>query len=161
MNIQNNIYAFIVKCLAGVGICYYLYLIFPSYPLDLAMISVLFGLSFENSKKEAADVMLSNILGCAVGLMLLLLPLPRILLILLGLIIVVIFERRSGLTDSIKPALAGLVIVMLQDHQPDYWIPAIQSAVTLTIGCLVGFLLTLLFSFLLPKEMVQPEKLMH
>lgn len=149
---------FIIKCGSGVALCYFLYNIWPKYQFDLAMISVLFGLSFENSRKQAVDAILSNVLGCAIALFLLLLPLPGIWLLSFGVILVVVLGYGSGLGEMIKPALAALVIVLLQQERTIHWFGPLQSVFSLLTGCAVAIVLTVMFDFWLPKDVVSsPE----
>ena len=149
---RTAVYVFMIKGILGLGICYYLYLIFPDYPFDWAMVSVVLTLSFDNSKKFAVERIISNILGCMIGLGLFPVPLPRVLLLVIGVILVIQAVLLMKLEEMVRQALAAFVIVMLREENSQLWFIPLHRVITVIAGCLVALLLTLILDIFIPNN---------
>lgn len=143
---------FFIKCLVGVLACYYLYVLWPAYPFEWAMISVVLPLSFDNSKKPAFDRIISNMVGCVVGLALFPIDLPQVLLISVGVTAVIVLSTLLKLGDMVRPALAGFVIVMLREEDSKLWFVPLQRVCTVMAGCIIALLLTFLCGLFVSKR---------
>ena len=76
--------SYLIRCVAGVAICYLLYLKFPGYPLSWSIVSVALATSATNDTNLAFDRIKANLLGGFIGLCLYFIPAPDILLICTG-----------------------------------------------------------------------------
>jgi uncharacterized membrane protein YgaE (UPF0421/DUF939 family) len=139
-------FIYLVKCLAGVIICYILYREMPQFPFYWSIVSVALALSPDNSSKQAYNRIKANLLGCAVGVCLYPLHLPNLLLLCVGVTIVICVGLALGAADTLRSALAGLIIVTLQVEQGKHWYIALERVLCVLVGCAVALLLTMVFN---------------
>ena len=151
ITIKLPVSVFIIKCILGVGICYCIYKRWPQYPFNWAIISVALGLSFDNTHKHATDRIIANILGCFVGLILYLIPLPYVLQLCVGVAIIVLIGCKFNIADTIRSALAAFLIIMLQDKSSERWSIPVERVLCVMTGCCVALLLNIVFNMMLAK----------
>jgi len=149
---------YLIKCIIGVIICYILYCEIPQYPFYWSLVSVALATSLDSSNNQAYDRIKANILGCAVGVCLYPLHLPELLILCTGIIIIVILGVGFKITNTLRSALAALIIVTLQVEQTKHWYIALERVMCVVAGCLVALLLTLLFNWFLPKTALANSK---
>ncbi|HTI12870.1 MAG TPA: FUSC family protein [Puia sp.] len=137
---------YLIKCVAGVIICYILYKEFPRYPFYWAIVSVVIALSPDNSNRQAVDRMKANILGCAVGLCLYPVHVPNLLLLCLGIVLTICVGITLQLTTTLRSAMAALVIVLIHEEQLKQWYLPLERVLCVVAGCLVALIVTLLFN---------------
>lgn len=145
------VYFLMAKCTLGVGICYYLFLIWPNYPFDWAMISVALSLSLDNSTKFAVDRIISNVLGCVIGLLLFPIPVPHITLLAIGIILVIGIATLLKFSDMIRQSLAAFVIVMIREENSQQWFVPFHRVLTVMAGCIIALVLTMAVGVLTSK----------
>lgn len=150
--IDFQAWAFTIKCVIGVAICYYFYVEWPMYPFEWAIISVGLGLSFDNTSKAAVDRTVANILGCFAGLVLYPVPISPLLQLCIGIVLIVFAGFKFNRVDMIRTAITAFVIVMLQNKSSRLWFIPLERALTTLVGCMIAFLLTVLFNLFLPKN---------
>lgn len=143
---------FTIKSILGVGICYCIYKTWPEYPFNWAIISVVIGLSFDNTHKHAIDRIIANILGCFVGLIIYFIPLPYILQLCVGVTLIILIGCKFNIADTIRSALAAFLIVTLQNKQSDLWFLPIERVLCVMTGCFVALLLNIFFNMVLAKS---------
>jgi uncharacterized membrane protein YccC len=142
---------YIVKCVAGVIVCYLLYKWLPQYPFYWAIISVVIVLSPDNSTSQAVDRIKANVLGCTVGMCLYPLHLPNLLLLCAGVVITAVIGLAIKLGAALRSALAALIIITIDIEQGDDWYIAIGRMFCVVAGCLVALLVTILFNVIFDK----------
>lgn len=142
---------FVVKCVLGVGICYCIYIRWPQYPFNWAMISVVLGLSFDNTHKHAIDRIVANVLGCFVGLVLYIIPLSYVLQLGIGVTLIILIGCRFHIADTIRSALAAFLIIMLQDKGAELWVVPVERVLCVMTGCFVALLLNICVNMLPAK----------
>ncbi|WP_183568087.1 FUSC family protein [Mucilaginibacter sp. SP1R1] len=135
---------YLTKCLAGVTICYLLYKYIPQYPFYWAIVSVAVALSPDNSNQLAYDRMKANMLGCGVGLCLYPLHLPNLLILCLGVAVTIGLGITFQITNTLRSALAALVIVTIQEELEKHWYIALERVACVVAGCLVALMVTML-----------------
>jgi uncharacterized membrane protein YgaE (UPF0421/DUF939 family) len=145
----NSVY--LIKCLAGVTICYLLYRYIPQYPFYWAIVSVVIAMSPDNSNRQAYDRMKANVVGCAVGICLYPLHLPDLLTLCLGVALTIYIGIAFRITSPLKSALAALVIVTIQETQEKHWYIALERVTCVVVGCLVALLVTMLCNLIIQK----------
>jgi uncharacterized membrane protein YgaE (UPF0421/DUF939 family) len=143
---------FTLKCVLGVGICYSIYKMWPGYPFNWAIISVVIGLSFDNTHKHAIDRIIANILGCFVGLIMYIIPLPYLFQLFVGITLIILIGCKFNIADTIRSALAAFLIVTLQNKNSDLWLLPIERVLCVMTGCLVALLLNIFFNIILTKR---------
>jgi uncharacterized membrane protein YccC len=145
-NTGSLIYA--IKCLLGIVICFILYISFPKYPFNWALVSVVLALSPDNNNKQAVNRMIANILGCCVGLCIYPLSLPVLALICIGASLVLAIGFALNIQFTLRSALSALVIVMLQEEKVKHWYIPLERVICVITGCVVALLLTIVFNLL-------------
>jgi len=148
-------FSYVLKCLLGVTICYFLYSWFPQYPFFWALVSVVLAISPDNTNRQAYDRMKANLLGCAIGLGLYFLHLPSLLTLCLGVLLTILIGTALKILTALRSALAALVIVTIREQAQGHWFLPIERVICVVIGCLVALLLSLLFNLFSPKRQVQ------
>ncbi len=150
--------AYLLKCLAGVIICYVLYKQIPQYPFYWAIVSVVLAISPDNSNKQAYSRIKANFLGCFIGMCFYPLHLPEIYIICFGIIATVLIGVAFKMMDVVRIAMAALIIVTLKVEEEKHWYIALERVVCVVAGCLVALLLTLISHYLMPKELAVQQK---
>src|ERR1700685_3757388 len=109
MKIRLPDFSYVLKCLLGVTICYFLYTWFPKYPFFWALVSVVLAISPDNTNRQAYDRMKANLLGCAIGLGLYFLHLPSLLTLCLGVLLTILIGTALKILTALRSALAALI----------------------------------------------------
>lgn len=144
--VSTSEWIYLVKCVIGAAICYLFYAFMPQYPVYWAIISVVIVFSPDNNKKLAYDRIKSNLLGASIGLILFFIPIPSILLVCCGVALTILVGIALRLDNTLRTALAALVIVLIQENQEHNWMIPIERVVCVCIGCFVALIITFLFS---------------
>jgi uncharacterized membrane protein YgaE (UPF0421/DUF939 family) len=146
LQIKKEDWLYIIKCMIGAVICYWLYEAFPQYPFFWALISVVLVVSPENDKKLAYLRIEGNFLGSAIGLLLFFFPLPTVIILCLGISLTIIIGFILKLHASVRTAVAANIIVLFQEKEAHSWNVALNRVGCVVVGCVVGFLITILFT---------------
>ncbi|ALL05937.1 hypothetical protein AQ505_10790 [Pedobacter sp. PACM 27299] len=142
---------YLLKCLIGVIICYLLYKYIPQYPFYWSLVSVVVALSPDNSNTLAYDRMKANLLGCTVGLCLYPIHISYLLILCLGVTLTIALGLAFRITQTLRSALAALVIVTIQEQLEKHWYIAVERVGCVVAGCLVALLVTMFFNMLLAR----------
>jgi len=143
---------YITKCLLGIVICYILYKALPEYPFYWSLISVALATSLDSTNNQAYDRIKANTLGCTVGICLYPIQLPELAIICIGTIVTIFLGIGLKISNSIRSALAGLIIVTLQVEQTKHWYIALERVICVVTGCVVALLITLAVNWLKPER---------
>ncbi|MDN5627353.1 MAG: FUSC family protein [Weeksellaceae bacterium] len=144
--VSTSEWIYLVKCVIGAAICYLFYAFLPQYPVYWAIISVVIVFSPDNNKKLAYDRIKSNLLGASIGLVLFFIPLPSIMVICCGVALTILVGIALKLDNTLRTALAALVIVLIQENQEHDWMVPIERVVCVCIGCFIALIITFVFS---------------
>lgn len=137
---------YIVKCLLGVLVCYGFYSSFPSYPFYWSIISVVLVFTPDNDQRLAFDRIKANLLGSGVGLVIYLFPLNGLLMFCSAVMATILLGIFLRLENTIRPALAAVIIVLVQESQHKDWIIALERVACVLLGCFVALCITLVFT---------------
>ena len=146
LSVTTQEWLYVLKCVLGASICYGLYVAFPKYPLFWSIISVALVISPENDTKLPYLRIEGNFIGSAVGLMVFFIPFPTIILLCLGISITIIIGMFLNLKTSVRTAVAATIIVLFQEQSAHSWEVALQRVGCVLVGCVVGFIITILFT---------------
>lgn len=149
---------YLLRCLFGVVLSYWLYYSFPQYPFHWAVVSVVVAISPDNSPQLAIDRMKANILGCIIGLSLFFIHPPNIWMMCIGVTLVISIGLIFQMAGSIRSALAAIVVLMVSNEQPHDWRLAVMRVVAVIAGCLIALIVTLGFNTIFRTfQKKQPE----
>ncbi len=146
LSLTASEWLYMVKGVIGILICYIFYKAFPQYPFHWSMISVVLVFTPDNDQTLAFDRMKANVLGSVIGLMVFLLPVPDVLIFCLGVVLTILAGLVFRLENTIRPALAAVVIVLVQESKSEEWIVALERVGCVLIGCFIALLITLIFT---------------
>jgi uncharacterized membrane protein YgaE (UPF0421/DUF939 family) len=144
--ITKQEWLYVLKCTLGASICYGLYIAFPQYPLFWSIISVALVVSPENDTKLPYLRMEGNFVGSVIGLMVFFIPLPTIFLLCIGITLTILTGLFLKLTASVRTAVAATIIVLFQETSAHSWNVALQRVGCVLVGCVVGFIITIVFT---------------
>jgi uncharacterized membrane protein YgaE (UPF0421/DUF939 family) len=138
---------YLIKALAGLSICYFLYKIFPGYQFQWSMISVLLVLTpnDSDSNRLAIDRTKANIVGSSFGLLFYLIHKPNLAILAAAVTCTIIFSAVIRLGNASRTALAALIIVMVLERENDTFTFALERMLCVFTGCLIALVLTFLF----------------
>lgn len=139
-------WVYLIKCMIGAAICYLFYVILPQYPVYWALISVVIVFSPDNSNKLAYDRIKSNLLGASIGMLLFFIPVPNIVLVCGGVALTILTGIALKLDNTLRSALAALVIVLIEENHAHDWLIPIERVICVCIGCFVALIVTFVFS---------------
>ena len=146
LSISKQEWLYALKCTLGAAICYVLYEAFPQYPFFWSIVSVVLVVSPENDTKLPYLRMEGNFLGSVIGLLVFFIPLPTIFLLCLGIGLTIIIGLALNLKMSVRTAVAATIIVLFQEQSAHSWEIALQRVGCVLVGCVVGFIITVVFS---------------
>lgn len=156
--ITKQDWLYILKCVIGATVCYWLYEAFPQYPFFWSLVSVVLVVSPENDRKLAYLRIEGNFLGSAIGLLLFFFPLPTVIVLCLGISLTIIIGFLLKLQASVRTAVAANIIVLFQEKEAHNWNVALNRVGCVMVGCLVGFIITVLFTKLENKDSKKAKK---
>jgi uncharacterized membrane protein YgaE (UPF0421/DUF939 family) len=137
---------YLVKCITGLVVCYILYVQFPKFPFYWSIVSVVLAMSPDTSNNQAFDRIKANLLGCTIGIGLYALQLPELLMLCLGTALTIGLGITFKITNTLRSALAALIIVTIQSEQTKHWYTALERVIFVFTGCLIALLITLFFN---------------
>lgn len=137
---------YVIKCVLGIIICYFLYKQFPDYPFYWSLVSVAITISPDSSNKLAYDRIIANTLGCAVALLIYPIHAASLLLLCLGVAITIVTGTLLKLTNVLRTAIAALVIIIITEGEHRNWQIALERVGCVITGCVVALAITLLFN---------------
>ena len=152
-SVYSSHFVYLIKCLTGVIICYILYRYIPQYPFYWSLVSVVVALSPDNSTTLAYDRMKANLLGCAVGLCLYPIHISYLLILCIGVALVIVIGIAFRITQTMRSALAALVIVTIQEQLEKHWYIAVERVGCVVAGCLVALLVTMFFNEIIARRL--------
>jgi len=157
---DHPVTVYILEFWTASAAAYGLLLLYPRHRLVWAMTSIALVLSVKSpdSKKLIYDRIKANVLGAAVGGVLMPVPLPDFLLFCTGVCCTVLGCKYLGIYPIVRTALVALVIVMLPSYEEGRTIVAAERVSCVAIGCLIALAVTWLFDRILGKIAAAKEK---
>jgi uncharacterized membrane protein YccC len=152
-SIDANMILYIIRCIIGFLIGYALYLAFPQFELYWTMLSILLVLSPEvkDSSRLTVERVKSNLIGSSVGLLCVLLPVPQLVMMVLGIAVSIVICHFFNLMNVARTAVVALIIVVIHGQETMTNWAAVERFLCVTLGCLIGFSVSGTTSFLSDK----------
>lgn len=156
---QVDFLLYILKCLIGAVIGFYIYQAFPGVGA-WTMVSIL--LVLDPDGKEAINLaetrIKANLVAAATGLLLFFLHPPTLIMICVGVVLVIVICELLKLQAATRTALASVVIICI--HQPGKYFgqAALERAAGVIGGCLIGLLITYLVHYKMLVSNVRERK---
>ncbi|MBB6612624.1 FUSC family protein [Pontibacter sp. Tf4] len=149
-SIDADMILYIVRCSVGFLIGYLLYLAFPQFELYWTMLSIILVLSPEvkDSPKLTNERVKSNLIGSSVGLFCFLLPLPEVVMMVLGITLAIVICHFFKLMNVARTAVVALIIVVIHEQETMTNWAAVERFVSVTLGCMIGLGVSTVTAFL-------------
>ncbi len=137
---------YLLECLAGTAIGYYLYMVDPVLGL-WTFISILLVLAPDRKDAIAlaANRIKANLIGAGLGLCVFYFQPVRLFTISAGIVAAMIICQVLKLQEASRSALIALLIIVLHPPGQHFWDIAVERAGGVVTGCMIGVLLTFLF----------------
>lgn len=152
--IQKHIDAllFIVQCIVGTLIGFWLYRLFPIMGL-WSMLSIILVLAptREDSMKLARVRIKANLVGAVTGLSLSFIQPFSLVVVCVGIVIAVLICEALKLQEAARSAVISVLIITM--HEPGLYLRdvAIERALGVMLGCAIGIALTYIFHYAFMK----------
>ncbi|NEM99083.1 FUSC family protein [Pontibacter burrus] len=148
--LSADVVLYAIRCTVGFFIGYALYLTFPQYELYWTILSIILVLAPEvkDSPKLTVERVKSNLIGSSVGLLCFLLPVPELLMMVLGIGLAILICRFFNLMNVARTAVVALIIVVLHEQETKSYWSAVERFVSVTLGCLIGLGVSVSTAFL-------------
>ncbi len=151
-NKQSDFIIYLVKCLIGVIIGFYL---FRRYPEVGAWSLVSIVLVLSPDRKDAMNLAINrikaNIIGASIGLALFYIHPMNLLMMSIGVLLTIIVCQLLKLQDVSRSASVAVVIILLHQRGAYFWNVALERAGGVVGGCVMAMLITYIFHQLLVK----------
>lgn len=165
MVIQNmdqkkiDILLYILKCLIGAVIGFFIYRAFPEGGA-WSLVSILLVLSPEGKDAiNLAEVRIkANLVGAGTGLILFFIHPPAFFMVCLGVVIVLVICELLKLQLAARSALASVVIICIHESGKYFYQVALERAAGVILGCLIALLITYLVHYKLLIHNVREKK---
>lgn len=141
-----DILLYILKCLIGTAVGFYLYMAWPAVG-SWSLISIVLVLSPErkHAKQLAIDRIKANLIGASVGLILFYIRPMNLLMMSLGVALAIIICELLSLQAVTRSAAVAVLIILLHERGKYFWDVALERAGGVVSGCLIAMLITFVF----------------
>lgn len=151
--INSQLCVYITRVLIGFIIGYSLYIKLPEYQLFWTLISIILVISPEgkDSRRLSIERFKSNFVGSSVGLLCLLIHPTNVYMIVGGILFTCIICQLFNIINMARVALVALLIVLIQSHVDAKQLAPIMRFASVSLGCIIGLLVTVCTSMLIRK----------
>ncbi len=147
---QLNFAIYFLECLLGTVIGYQLYRLHPVAGA-WCLLSIILVLSPD--KKDAMDLAMNrikaNIIGATIGLLIFYIHPINLLMVTLGIALTLLFCELLKVRTASRTAMISVLIVTMHEPGQHLWDVAMERALGVVTGCLIGVILTYVFHVLL------------
>ena len=151
-NKQSDFFMYIIKCLIGVTIGFYLYRKYPEIG-TWCLISIVMVLSPDrnDAMKLALVRIKANLVGAGIGLALFFIHPMNLLILSIGVTLTIITCRLLKIQEVTRSAAVAVVIILLHQKGQYFWDVALERAGGVLSGCLIAMMITYTFHVAITK----------
>lgn len=151
--INSQLIIYMIRCVIGFLIGYFLMLKFPSYELFWSLLSIILVISPEgkDSMRLTKERVKSNFIGSLVGLTCHFIHPTNTYVLIMGIMITSMICYLFNVMNMSRVAIVSFLIVMLQTNELNENITPIFRFATVAIGCLIGLAIIIVTSFPIKK----------
>jgi len=149
---QSDFFMYIIKCLIGVTIGFYLYRKYPEIG-TWCLISIVMVLSPDrnDAMKLALVRIKANLVGAGIGLALFFIHPMNLLMLSIGVTLTIITCRLLKIQEVTRSAAVAVVIILLHQKGQYFWDVALERAGGVLSGCLIAMMITYTFHVAITK----------
>lgn len=145
--------SYLLECLLGTAIGYFLYKIHPIVGA-WSLFSIILVLSPD--RKDAMNLAVirikANLIGAAVGLIIFWVHPINLFMVSLGIVLTLIACELLKLQVASRTAMISVLIITLHEPGQHFWDIALERAGGVFAGCMIGVVLTYIFHVLLQSS---------
>lgn len=151
--ITSQLAVYIVRCVIGFLLGYWLMHRFPEYEPFWALLSIILVISPEgkDSRRLTGERVKSNLIGSSVGLLCHLIHPTTIFMLVAGIVFTSIICHLFKVMNMSRVAIVAFLIVMLQSHTLNENTAPLFRFATVAFGCFTGFAVTVFTSIIIQK----------
>jgi uncharacterized membrane protein YgaE (UPF0421/DUF939 family) len=150
---QVDLLLYIVKCLLGTAIGFYLYRWYPTVG-SWSLISIILVLAPD--RKDALSLAINrikaNLVGAVIGLTLFYIHPINLLMICIGIALAIIISELLSIQVATRTAAVSVLIITMHEPGKYFWDVALQRAGGVVSGCVIGVLITYIFHVVVLKS---------
>ena len=146
----SPILIYIIRCIIGFSIGYYLLKTFPRFDFFWALLSILLVISPEgkDSKRLSMERVKANFIGALSGIIVFSLPIELYFKILIGIAAAALICKLFNLLNVSRSAIVAIIIVLMERPDESFMAP-VERFVSVFIGCIIGLLVTISTAFMI------------
>lgn len=143
---QSNLLLYILKCLIGTTIGFYLYRLSPTLGA-WCLISIILVLAPDDkdAMNLATNRIIANVVGACIGLALFYIHPINLFMICIGIAASILVCELLKLQTATRSAGVALLIITMHEPGQYFWDVALERAGGVISGCIIGIILTYLF----------------
>ncbi len=145
-----NFATYFLECLLGTVIGYQLYKL---HPVGGAWCLLSIILVLAPDKKDAMELAINrikaNIIGATIGLMIFYIHPINLLMVTVGIVLTLLCCELLRVQAASRTAMISVLIVTMHEPGQHFWDVALERAVGVVSGCLIGVTLTYIFHVIL------------
>lgn len=145
-----NFATYFIECLLGTVIGYQLYLLHPVVGA-WCLLSIILVLAPD--KKDAMELAINrikaNLIGATIGLLIFYIHPINLLMVTLGIVLTLLCCEFMKVQAASRTAMISVLIVTMHEPGQHLWDVALERAVGVVSGCLIGVFLTYIFHIIL------------
>ncbi|WPQ66365.1 FUSC family protein [Chitinophaga sancti] len=143
---QRNLLLYILECLAGTAIGFYLYRVYPTIGA-WALISIILVLAPD--RKDAMTLaktrIKANLVGATIGLTIFFIHPVNLLMMCIGVTLSIIACELLKLQPATRSAAIAVLIITMHEPGKYFWDVALERGGGVLAGCVIGMLITWIF----------------
>lgn len=149
--ISSPVLIYILRCLIGFLIGYFLFIKFPEYELFWTLLSIILVISPEekDSRRLSIERFKSNLIGSIAAMSCIHLLGDSLYSIIAGLIFTILLCRVFKIMNMARVAIVALLIIMIQPHTSDLNKTPIFRFVSVSAGCFIGLIIVVISSMII------------
>lgn len=150
---QRNLLLYILECVAGTAIGFYLYRFYPTLGA-WALISIILVLAPD--RKDAMTLaktrIKANLVGAMIGLAIFFIHPVNLLMMCIGVTLSIIACELLKLQPATRSAAIAVLIITMHEPGKYFWDVALERGGGVLAGCVIGMLITWIFHTVLIRS---------
>lgn len=146
----SPIIIYIVRCVIGFSVGFFLMVQFPQYDFFWALLSILLVISPEgkDSSRLTTERVKANLIGAVSGFIAVFIPFGLFLKVITGIILAAFICNFAKLLSVARSAVVAVIIILIEKPEEGY-LASVERFAFVLIGCLIGLLVVISTGYLI------------
>lgn len=148
--IFSPIVIFVVRCLIGFSIGFFLMKQFPQYDFFWALLSIMLVISPEgkDSPRLTTERVKANLIGALSGFVVVFLPFSLFIKAIIAITVTAIICNAIKLLDVSRSAIVAVIIILIEKPDEGY-LASVERFSFVLIGCLIGLIVVVTTGYMI------------